>query len=360
MTAAVAVYLAATGIGLLLRLLLAGWAVPIPFDHLLHAHSHALYFGWAAAPILISALPPGRASAWGRWALTSVVPMTIAFLAQGYGPVSIAASALVMAVWYVGIAMWWRGTGGREFTASLAYVLVSSLGVWVLAALQAAGSGEGLAGRLAVHAFLSTFAWSLVLGTVALLMRAEMVHPSVARRATRWWTALAWLFFPLGVVSGPEVPILGWAARIAGVLALVPAVWWATALWKTRESVLRAAAGWIVAATAGLAGAGFAGSSLLTLVGRPGVVFYLHALLLGYVTTVLAWCLARGRAVDIDRPLWWHHVGVATMLAGVLAPLVGVGRPGLWLAAVGALGVWLAGWWWAARIFAPREEMVSA
>src|SRR5690606_19317427 len=150
-------------------------------------------------------------------------------------------------------------TGGREFTASLAYVLVSSLGVWVLAALQAAGSGEGLAGRLAVHAFLSTFAWSLVLGTVALLMRAEMVHPSVARRATRWWTALGWLMLPGGVEWASEGPILGWAARTAGVLDLVPAVGWEAGLWKTRESVLRAAAGWIGAATAGLAGAGFGG-----------------------------------------------------------------------------------------------------
>jgi hypothetical protein len=354
MAAAVTVYLLATGLGIALRLLLAGVAIPIPFDHLLHAHSHALYFGWAAAPILIAALPSRRASRWARWAFVSVVPMTAAFLAQGYGPVSIAASSVVMAVWYVGVALWWREGGAREFTASLAYVLVASLGVWVLGVLQATGHGEGLAGRLAVHSFLSTFAWSLVLGTVTLLMRSGEVDPGAARRVSRWWLALAWLFFPLGVVAGPEVPVLGWAARAAGVAALVPAIWWASALWRTGVAALRAAGGWLLAAALGLAAAGVGGSSVLSWVGRPGVVFYLHALLLGYVTTVLAWHSTQG--ADISRPLRWHHLGVATMLAGVLAPLIGVGRPGMWLAAAGALGVWLAGWRWAAPILTPQRE----
>jgi len=351
-----AVFLAATGLGLVLRLGLAGWRLPLPFDHLLHAHSHALYFGWAAAPIVSAALP--AESKWRRWAFVSVVPMTVAFLAQGYGPVSIAASAVVMGVFYVGIASWWRTGERRELTASLAYVILASLGVWALGALQATGRGDGLAASLAVHAFLSTFAWSTVLGTIALLGRTGMVDGETVRRVIRWFAALAWLFFPLGVVSGPEVPVLGWAARVAGLASLAPAVWWLRELWRTRVAALRAAGGWLAAAVAGLAGVGVGGSEALAWAARPGVVFYLHALLLGYVTSVLAWYATAG--MDVSRPLRWHHIGVAVMMAGVLAPLAGVGRPGAWLAAAGALVVWLAGWWWTAPAFLPKGEVVAA
>lgn len=357
---AAAVYLGATGIGVLMRITLAGWSFPIPFDHLLHAHSHALYFGWAAMPILATALPSNDARHFIRWASIAVVAMSAAFLAQGYGPVSIAASAVVMAVWYAGIVLWWRRSGDRRFAASLAYVLVASLGVWVLGALQASDRGDGLAGNLAVHAFLSTFAWSLVLGTLAFLERSEAVEAERGRRVTRWWAALAWSFFPLGVIGGPEVPALGWVARAAALVALAPALWWVTSLWKTRVPALRAAAVWLAAAALGLAAVAVGGSPVLSWVGRPGVVFYLHALLLGYVSTVLVWHSGERGGVDVSLPLRWHHVGVATMLAGVLAPLVGVGRAGSLVAAIGAVGVWVVGWWWTLSISGREHEEVAA
>lgn len=55
---------------------------------------------------------------------------------------------------------------------------------------------------------------------------------------------------------------------------------------------MRMAAAWLGIAVAGLAVTAVGGSTLLTAVGRPGIVIYLHALLFGYVSTVLIWYLS--------------------------------------------------------------------
>lgn len=48
-------FLAATAIGVVIRGAMMGGPLPLPFDHLLHAHSHVLYFGWAGLALLATA-----------------------------------------------------------------------------------------------------------------------------------------------------------------------------------------------------------------------------------------------------------------------------------------------------------------
>lgn len=346
-----AVFLVATGLGLVMRLAAVGLPTPLPFDHLLHAHSHALYFGWAALVVLgAAAATAPRVRRWAWAGLALVPPMTVAFLFQGYGPVSIAVSAGIMGVWYGGMAAWWR-SGSREpvFASSFAYVVAASAGIWVLAALQATGMGDGLAARLAIHAFLSAFAWSLVLGTLALAIREGLVGRREGSRVASGLAAGAWLLFPLGVVGGPHLPGLGWVARAAAVILLLPVARWCLHLWRSGGGAgVKLAGGWLVIATTGLVGVGVGGDDFLTAVGRPGVVTYLHALLLGYVTPVLVWYLARRQGTTVHSALTVHHVGVAMMLAGVIAPLSGV-SPALsdTIAASGAAVTWAAAWGWA-------------
>ena len=250
-----------------------------------------------------------------------------------------------MAAWYAAIYFWWREGGDRSFAASLVYTVLASFGVFVLAMLQMSGSSEGLAPSLAIHAFLSTFAWALVLGTLTFLEKTGYETTT----ASRWWALTAWALFPLGVIGGPEAVGLGPVARSAGIAGLVPAYLAVRAL-RGAPLELRIASWWLAATSAGLALVAGGGSEVLQSVGRAGTIFYLHAMLLGYVTTVLAWHLARRVSLDISKPLFAHHVGVATMLAGVLAVVAAPG-PGNWLAAIGAVGVWVAGWTWSLPLY---------
>lgn len=341
------VFLVATGFGVWLRLGLAGIPTGVPFDHLLHAHSHALYFGWAGLAVLVAA---GTGRRWLIWGAGLLVPMTAAFLAQGYGPVSIAASAAVMAVWYGATFTVWRGTR-PVFRWSLAYVIVASFGVLVLGFLQATDSGTQLARSLAVHAFLSTFAWSLVLGTLGVLARREALDGRTTRLVTWSIGGSAWLLFPLGVAGGPEFPGLGPISRVAAFVTFVGVAALARAVWQRHRSALRAAVAWLVVAAAGLVAVGIGGSAIHSTTGRAGVVIYLHALLLGYVSTVLVWGLAEGRPIEL--PLLAHQAGVAIMLAGVALPWLTGGRTGPILAAVGAVVVWVAALGWVRPVWRP-------
>src|SRR5690606_19947265 len=109
-----------------------------------------------------------------------------------------------------------------------------------------------------------------------------------------WWAALAWVTFPLSVAGGPEVPILGPAARVAGVLLLYPGLMWVRELWRASEPSrldrwgVRAAGGWFAVTTVDLALVAIGGSPLLEALGRHGIVFHLHVTLLGYVTAIVA------------------------------------------------------------------------
>lgn len=358
------VFVLATLLGVLLRGVYVGWSVGVPFDHLLHAHSHSLYFGWAGLMILAAATS-GVATA-RRWAWASLIltlPMAIAFLIQGYGPASIAASTLVMGAWYGAIYSWWRRRSqpGRVpgLATAFVYVLVASGGVWVLAVVQATGRGETLAADLAIHAFLSGFAWALVLGAATLTARLGLVDPDLHRRAVLGWAAVAWILFPLGVVGGPEVPVLGWSARIAGLAVLYPTGLWIRGLWRgsdadTHRLSLRGAAVSLGIAVSGLAGVAIGGSALLSAFGRQGVVFYLHALLLGGVSTLLIRYLGQDPGTDLRGPLLAHVAGVGLMLVGIA--LLARGFPsGAWLSLVGATATWLAALVWSWLVWAGSE-----
>lgn len=351
-SAALGAYVAATAVGVVLRL---GMVVPVPappFDHLLHAHSHTLYFGWAGLAVWALAFtrrPPGRALARTVRATVAVLPaLFVAFLAQGYGPVSIAVSTVMMLLWYAAVGLWWRenrrerGVGVSFLRAGFAYVVVSSLGVWVLAALQATGAGTALSESLAVHAFLLGFARFFLLAVLGLLADRGMVESGLLARLLPWWVALGWVTFPLGVAGGPEAPVLGPLARAAGLALLVPSLLAAAGL-------VRGAAGmptWIGRWLGGSLAAGalleaavaVAGTPALVAGGRHGVVLYLHVFLLGFVTTALFVLLETDR-----RVVGAHVVGTSLLLAGLGVAVLVPGTPGLAVAAAGAAVAWAAG-----------------
>lgn len=94
------------------------------------------------------------------------------------------------------------------------------------------------------------------------------------------------------------------------------------------------AAIWLVLKMAADLAVAVGGSRVLKATGHQGVVLYLHVTLLGYVTTVSAWYLARRAGSRTTTALLIHHIGTAVMLAG-LALASFAAQAGMWVAAPG-------------------------
>lgn len=350
-----------------MRFELLGFRTGIDFDHLLHAHSHTLYFGWAGLGVLLLAIdlvPASNKNLLRTAALLAILlpGVFVGFLSFGYNPATIAISTLVMFGWYLAVVQWWRRSraiSNLDFVflrVGFAYLVGSSLGIWALGILQATGTGTNLSETLAIHAFLLGFAWFLVLAVVGLIL-GHSPHLGLRldhfklRRALFWWAPLAIVTFPLGVVGGPEVSWLGPLARAAGIALLYPGWLFARALWDgagptSLRISWRLAAVWFGVAAAATASVGVLGSDVLQAAGRQGVVIYLHVLLVGFVSASLFALLARG---GVRRALGAHHGALGLMISGLALAALGWVEPGFWVAALGSVGLWLAGLGWAAR-----------
>lgn len=354
-------YVIATGLGVVMRVELLGWHTGVPFDHLLHSHSHTLYFGWTGLGVLVMAAhalaTPSAALARTMIFLALTTPaIFLGFLALGYHPVTIAISTVVMFGWYLAIWLWWqetRQTSGIGLTflkTAFAYLIASSLGVWVLGILQATEAGTPLSETLAIHGFLLGFAWFLVLGVVGLIVLNSgrlglALDERSVRRALSWWAPLAILTFPLGVAGGPEVPWLGPAARLAGLVLLYPAWLWVRALWHAAPSGTsgrswKLASAWFAIAAMATAAVSAAGTPALVWAGRQGVVFYLHVLLVGFISTGLFALLTEKPGVRLFDA---HHLALGVMMIGLAMASAGLFVAGMWVAAAGGVALWVVG-----------------
>ncbi len=354
-------YVIATGLGVVMRFELLGWRTGVPLDHLLHAHSHTLYFGWAGLGVLVMAARAldAHGAALRRTMIflaLSIAAVFLGFLALGYHPVTIAISTVVMLAWYLAIWLWWRearearGVGFTFLRTAFAYLVASSLGVWVLGILQATGAGTPLSETLAIHGFLLGFAWFLVLGVVGLItLNRERLRLAlddrVVRRALAWWAPLAILTFPLGVVGGPEVSWLGPAARLAGLILLYPAWLWVRALWHGAPTGAsgrswKLVSAWFAVGATATAAVSAAGTPALSWAGRQGVVFYLHVLLVGFISTGLFALLTEKPRTSLFGA---HHLALGMMVTGLAMASSGLFVAGMWIAAAGGMTLWVVG-----------------
>ena len=360
---AVIAYVAATWLGVMMRLEMIGVGTGVPFDHLLHAHSHTLYFGWVALGLLVAALSGmSRVTSPLRWAATVLIAMTpllfLGFLATGYHPATIVVSTVVMMAWYVVAVCWWRQLPNFEKEAALAYryglgyLVASSIGIWTLAAVQATG-GTPLAEQLAVHAFLIGFGWFFIFAVVGAVLSAKgrlglALDPGRMRSILHWWAAAAWATFPLGVVGGPEAAGLGPVSRVAGMVLLIPGTMFVVQLWSAASAarmrlLMRLAAGWFAVGAATTAAAAFGGSAALLAGGRQGIVIHLHAVFVGFVTPLLVLALSR-RSAGV---LLFHHGALGVMLGALVVVILGQPNLGMNVAALAAVLLWVAGIGWA-------------
>lgn len=364
-TIALGFYLLSACLGLVLRVFLVAPFPGITFSHLMHAHSHTLYFGWAALGIFALVDRRWRVfrGPWLPWGMVAISLATlITFSLGGYFPPSIVVSALSLPMWATAAGAVLRGTRGLrglEFSylrAGMIYLLLALGGALARVAVLAAKVADPLWGRLAVFAFLFCFAWFFVFSLLGLLLahrRALGLEPDLG--LLRWHLTLtapiAWMTFPLGVAGGSD-GLIGTVAKVAALAMFAPGLLGAAALWRgaagPRGGFLRWIAVWM-GLTATLEAAGALGMAELAVASRHWAVLYLHVLLVGVVSGLLLLLLAPAVAGAIGRRL--HHGGLVVMAVGLgLAglPVLGgvdpwIPRVGLVLALVGGVGPFAAG-----------------
>lgn len=362
-------FLLATGVGLVLRYATVAPVPGLVFANALHAHSHTLYFGWAALALFTLFFERvGATDAFARGVLWGVVGVSLAtflaFLHSGYRTPGVVVSALSLVAWAFAVGVFFRRARGRReadvawLKVAAAYVVVAALAALARVVLLVTKQPP-LWGKLAVAAFLTAFAAFFLFGVVGLVahfleQRGARLEPKLLRWQLGWLTPLAALVFPLGVPGAMDTA-LGPMARVAAVLLVVPAALWLANVWHAARDVapgcrrvLRSLGLlWALKAVFEV-GAAF-GLDVIAATSRHAVVLQLHLVLLGIVSAALL-LVVRARLGRATGPaLLLHQVSVgvlclgllAAALASVSAPAAALGEPSLWLAMAGGAMVWL-------------------
>ncbi|HAJ38179.1 MAG TPA: hypothetical protein DCL15_21105 [Chloroflexi bacterium] len=346
------------------------------FGAMRHAHSHLMYFGWvtlALFALIWADLPrhTGRSLPRGvgvQMALTAVMAFLSfpAFWANGYGLTAIGSVRLPLGsmaatfnglTWFIFVALYVQATRGlavrplavQLWDWALALLLLAALGAVGLVALVITRVEQPFLQQLFLHQFLDLFA----VGWFGLALLGVMW--SYIGAPTRGWLptfSLALLLAPTFLLGVPPTLLpttLFWVAAPANAGAAFLLGWHGLQLWRQRAMLPNLL--WLAGGGLGIV---LAAAALLL---WPGVwqeyaggqmrIFYLHVLLLMWVSTALlgsleARCLPGSRQMRWINWLW--TAGVLVMIGALL----GLGLalpPGLpqvaWLraAAWGSLGV---------------------
>jgi hypothetical protein len=324
-------------LGLVLR-----WQVfvpwpPLPYGHLLHAHSHVAFLGWVCNAFFVVALrhflppaaEPGLRRLW--WVLQiAVLGMLGSFPWQGYGPVSIAFSTLhLVASMIFGYRLWRNTTAapGVRFhlRAALVFLVLSAAGPLALGPLAAAGLREHPAYTLAIYWYLHCHynGWFVFFLQALALERLAAAGappaPDAAGRAGGWLFAGGLLSFALSTLWCDPPPLVHVLAALGGLAQLVGCALFLRLLTgpESRRAVVRQP---LLALVAGV----FVLKPLLQVTAVvPGLttlahqrfvaIAFLHLVFLGFVLPALiAWADAAGWI----RPGRVRRAGVALFLAG--------------------------------------------
>jgi hypothetical protein len=363
---ALACFVLAGATGSLLRFgMRLGYPAGLQMANIRHAHSHLMYFGWvtpAMMALILSWLPRPSSRRLTRL-LSAVIIAALAayvpFLLYGYKtaeiagsrlPVSTIAAGLNVLLWYGFVFAYWRATRGlprlpwlRLWDASVAFLVLASLGAWGLAAAGLLRLGGPILTLAFSHLFLDLFAdgWFLL----ALLGLAYVALPDAARHpAARWGETLVIAGLPVTfLLSLPasSLPVaVRWIAAAGGILVglgLAAHVWALLPVsWKTARAWLIPLAFLLLKAAGELtvsfpAGATWANQMVLR-------IPYLHWLLLGFVTLGLVAAAAQrwGRRAIPARS--WLFAGVLILEVSLipLTRLWPAGWRGVWALDVAA------------------------
>lgn len=224
--------------GVLLRGQFLGEIPFVRFRPWMHAHSHMAMLGWLFTGIVVVLTHDG-----GRGLLTrdmqrmlrvlqvAVMGMLISFPVQGYGAVSISASALHMVVSYFVLALLWRQSlawpragSGRLTRWSIILYFLSTLGVWAMAPLIATGNqGKEIyywAVQFYLHFQFNGWFWFTALTLGVRWAERQGFHLNIDRLTLGLWIVSSVLTYALAIAWSEPHPAV-FATVSVGVLLQV-------------------------------------------------------------------------------------------------------------------------------------------
>jgi hypothetical protein len=243
---ALALFLVAGGTGALFRFGMV-YGVPggLTLEHIRHAHSHLMYFGWGTPAMMVliwRLLPVDLTTGWGRafrWVAGSTVAAAILayppFLLFGYSTVQIGTTQMPIAVvgaglnilgWYGFVALYIAVTRHRPrrgalrlWDVAVGALVLATLGAWSLSLLPLLGTHNPLIAQGLTHVFLDLFSegW-FVLGGLGIAYASLQPRSGPASWAV-WFVVLGLPFtFLLGLPVGRLSLALELAGRAGGTL----------------------------------------------------------------------------------------------------------------------------------------------
>lgn len=216
----------------------------LPYNHLLHTHSHIAFLGWVYPTLYIllvnrflSAAQITRYRFKIQLILTHLLIflMLIAFLAQGYAFYSILFSSLFQILNYVFVISFWRALKNRQKTISdlflkvaLASLAVSTFGPWAVGTIKANGLGNTPYYKMAIYFYLH-FQYNgwIIFALLALFFKQiEGLAGNISNQVTRFFILFAVALVPdyalslLGLFNLNGLTGLAWLAAIFQLIAL--------------------------------------------------------------------------------------------------------------------------------------------
>lgn len=328
-----------------------GYGFTLGFDlvNVRHAHSHLMYLGWvtpALFALIIRQLPALTGQAFspkGRWVIGATFAMALLayplFLAFGYRsvalgevrvPLAAIAASLNMLVWYVFVAFYVRATRGVQRTRAillwdmaLTFLVVATLGAWGLALLEPLGIDDPMWVIALKHVFLDLFSegWFVL----ATLGAAYAVLAPSSPKAGHWslWLICAGLpvIFALGMPESLISPPMKVLARLGGVLVAGGLLVQVGMLWP----MIPNERSWLWRVPLVLLTLKLLAQLAVSIV--PGVwwadmqglrIFYLHLMLLGFVTLGLVAAASRVWGSSATRGLGWLYAAVLLVFGSLL------------------------------------------
>ncbi|NHE57151.1 hypothetical protein [Cyclobacterium plantarum] len=195
-------FLIAALFGLVLRAAFV-WEIDwMEYRNLLHAHSHLAMLGWVYMGIFalfchrFVPLPKSKAYPVLFWITQiSVIGMMISFPLQGYAAISISFSTMHILASYVFCYRIWRDqripnpSVKKLFYAALVFLILSTLGVWVLGPLAVSGGRNTALYQVAIQFYLHfQFHGWFTFAILALLLDALLKQQwKISKQAFSWF-----------------------------------------------------------------------------------------------------------------------------------------------------------------------------
>lgn len=306
------------GLGLLMRIKVI---FPFPFldqKYIMHAHSHFAFSGWLSHMLMVlmamvvlqkkssDSFPPRYHFLFGANLIASY-GMLFCFSWQGYGLYSIICSTLTILLSYLFVGIMWRSITistlsplvRNWFRAALVFLVISSVGTYYLAYLQALGNVDTRKQLSAVYFFLH-FQYNgwFFFACMGLMNHWLVSHQILLPGAKLLYRVFAWACIPAYLLSVLWMNLPTWLYAVLVFVVICQNLswfYWLVGIYRYLDPINKIIITWIrpllvlvlLAASIKIMLQGISVIPVLSNLAysfRPIVVGYLHLVLLGVIT----------------------------------------------------------------------------